>query len=571
MGIYAPNSPVSLRLTAEAALQELGLTDVSLQDVIDAMPEELAILDLRGVVVWVNAAWRRASAEADRNAERTAPGTDFLRLCDQRPASCGSLGSAELATGLRLLIRGERTSFLLEYPCHSPSQERYYSVRAERMPAGILLLYKDVTYLRSSGVEAAAATSLDALTRALNRYGLATRLAGEVAMARLRGQPLSAVVVNCDDLGALNAHHGLILGDVALVEVARRLRDSVRPDDTVARIGSDEFVVLLRGQDIDVAIQVAERIRLAVGQRPISESHGPVKLTVSVAVAAVDPRTDALDPLLAELDAAMRRSKRVGRNRVTSTIEPLFSGAEAEAARVSGERARRARVTDAMSQLRVASQDLVELGHGARVGVELLVRGPLGEFEQPADLFRAALESDLLGALDEACLRTCLAAAHRTGVGDVHINVYPRTLLALWPEHLLGFLHPSTKPERICLELCEQQVVGRPAYLVERLRALRALGFRIAVDDVGFGNSCLESLIVLEPDVVKIDRCFVTGAAEQPEMAHNLGRLLKVAKALGATAVVEGVEQPADAALARSLGAEIGQGYLWSRPRLLES
>lgn len=564
MGSTAPTSTLPQRLSAGVALQELGRAEVSVQEVLDALLEEVAILDLRGVVVWVNAAWRRFAEEHGGRPERCAPGVDYVRLCDQPPAG-------ELAAALRELLHGERTSFHSEYPCPSPTHERYYNLRAERMAAGILMVHKDITALRTSGVEAAAATSLDALTGVLNRYGLATRLTAEVALARLRGHALSAVVVNCDELRAINAHHGVILGDVALAEVAHRLRDSVRPDDAIARIGSDEFVVLLRGQDADVAMQVAERIRLAVGQRPIGESHGPVKLTVSVAVAAVDPRSDTLDPLLAELDAAMRRSKRLGRNRVTTTIEPLLAGAEAEAARVSGERARRDRVAAAMSHLQVAAQDLVDLRRGEPVGVELLVRGPRGELEQPIDLFRSAFECDLLGALDEACLRACLAQAHRAGDGDVHINVYPRTLLALWPEHLLRWLHPGARPERICLELCEQQLVGRPAYLVERLRALRALGFRIAVDDVGFGNSCLESLIVLEPDVVKIDRCFVTGAAEQPELAHHLERLLKVAKALGATSVVEGVEQPADAALARALGAEIGQGYLWSRPRLLES
>lgn len=538
-----------------------------MQDVLDAIPDEIAILDGHGVVTLVNMAWRRFAETNGGAPERTGPGANYLRVCEQLPDSCEGL--ADLAQALRELLRGERTSFQSEYPCHSPMQERHFSVHAERIPGGVLLVHKDITYLRSSGVEAAAATSLDALTRVLNRYGLATRLTSEVALARLRGHPLSAVVVNCDELRAINAHHGMILGDVALAEVARRLRDSVRPDDAIARIGSDEFVVLLRGQDVEVGMQVADRIRRAVGHRPISESHGPVTLTVSVAVAAVDPRTDTLDPLLAELDATMRRSKRLGRNRVTTTIEPMLAGSEAEA-KASTERARRDRVTEAMSHLRVAAQDLVDLKHGKRVGVELLVRGPVGELESPTDLFRTAFECDLLGTLDEACLRACLAAAHRFDVGDVHINVYPRTLLSLWPEHLMRFLTNGARPDRICFELCEQQIVGRPAYLVERLRALRALGFRVAVDDVGFGNSCLESLIVLEPDVVKIDRCFVTGVSAQPEMAHNLERLIRVSKALGATTVVEGVEHVADATVALALGADCGQGFLWSRPRLLD-
>lgn len=532
---------------------------MTLQDVLDAIPEEVALLDDAGVILMTNAAWRGFAEEGDESPDPLEPGADYLAACEGAP---WSEGLAEVGPALRELFTGARDSFLIEYPYHSPTQERHFSLHAERIPGGVLLIHKDITLLRSTGVEAATATSVDALTRVLNRYGLAVRLTGETALARTRGQPLSAVVVNCDELRAINAHHGMILGDVALVEVAKRIRDSVRPDDAIARIGSDEFVVLLRGQDMQVATQVAERIRLAVGQRPISESHGPVKLTVSVAVVPVEPRTESIDSLLRELDTAMRKSKQMGRNRVTITGEM--------AALEPTDRDRRARVTEAMGHLRVAAQDLVQLDNGEHVGVELLVRGPRGLLESPVDLFRTAFECDLLGTLDEACLRACLGQAHRFGTGDVHINVYPRTLLALWPEHLLQWLADGAQPERICFELCEQQIVGRPGYLVERLRALRALGFRIAVDDVGFGNSCLESLIVLEPDIVKIDRSFVTGASSQPELAKNLERILRVTKALGAMSVVEGVEQAADAALALSMGADCGQGYLWSRPRLVQ-
>ncbi len=529
-----------------------------MQDVLDAIPEEVALLDDSGVIAMTNAAWRSFAEEGD-SPEPLGPGADYLAACEGAP---WSEGLSEVGPALRELFAGTRDSFLIEYPYHSPTQKRHFTLHAERLPGGVLLIHKDVTLMRSSGVEAATSTNVDALTRVLNRYGLAVRLTGEIALARTRGQPLSAVVVNCDELRAINSHHGMLLGDIALVEVARRLRDSVRPDDAVARIGNDEFVVLLRGQDLQVATQVAERIRLAVGQRPISESHGPVKLTVSVAVAPVEPCTESIDSLLRELDSAMRKSKQMGRNRVSITGQI--------AAIASPEREQRARVNEAMGQLRVAAQDLVQLDSGEHVGVELLVRGPRGQLESPVDLFRTAFECDLLGSLDEACLRACLGQAHRFGAADVHINVYPRTLLALWPEHILQWLAASAQPERICFELCEQQIVGHPRYLVERLRALRALGFRIAVDDVGFGNSCLESLIVLEPDIVKIDRSFVTGASAQPELAKNLERILRVTKALGAMSVVEGVEQVADAQLALSMGADCGQGYLWSRPRLVQ-
>jgi diguanylate cyclase (GGDEF)-like protein len=537
-----------------SAIATQSSSALSLQAVIDAIADEIAVIDQRGLITMVNAAWNRFATANGGDPANVGVGVDYLRLCEQDAKSM--IG---VAIALRELLAGKRRYFQMDYPCDAPTMERHYSMRAVRMEVGVLIVHKDVTYLRSSERAVAAAANLDPLTHALNRLGLAAQLAMETARARALAVPLSAVAIDCDNFRAINAHHGLAIGDVVLAEMVARIRECVRPDDAIARISGDQFVVLLRDQDLQAAAQIAERIRLSVCLRPVSESHGPVLVTVNATVLRIDPAIESLDSLLRDVDASIRRSKRRGRNRVSATKAP-----DPEA------RSRSVRISDAIVDLRVAAQDLVTLEHGDQIGVELLVRGPRGEFESPVDLFRAAVDCGLLGTLDEACLRACMAQAHRFGDRDVHINVYPSTLLSLWPARLVDFLSAGAHPETICLELCEQQVIGPPAYLIERLRALRDLGFRIAVDDVGFGRSCLENLIVLEPDIVKIDRCFVHGASDHRHMARNLGRLIRVAKTLGATVVVEGVECVADAEIACEMGAEFGQGYLWSRPRLLD-
>jgi len=117
-----------------------------------------------------------------------------------------------------------------------------------------------------------------------------------------------------------------------------------------------------------------------------------------------------------------------------------------------------------------------------------------------------------------------------------------------------------------CLEISEQQIIGDPSYLIEPVRALRAAGLLIAIDDVGFGSSCLESLVLLEPDVLKIDKRCVIGIARHPERAAHLRRYLGIARTLAAEIVAEGVETADDLAVLRDLGVELAQGFYWGRP-----
>jgi EAL domain-containing protein (putative c-di-GMP-specific phosphodiesterase class I) len=186
----------------------------------------------------------------------------------------------------------------------------------------------------------------------------------------------------------------------------------------------------------------------------------------------------------------------------------------------------------------------------------------------PARLFRVHRERDTLTATDLACLERCLPAIARLGAGrQAHLNIFPSTLLEVEPDSLAARLERADDPRRICLELNEQMLVGDPAELVERVRALRKrVGCKVAIDDVGYGRSSLEALIVLEPDVVKIDRRFVHGVAGSVRARRVLERLVGTARALEATVVAEGVERAADAEVLRDIGVPFAQGYLFGRP-----
>jgi len=117
-----------------------------------------------------------------------------------------------------------------------------------------------------------------------------------------------------------------------------------------------------------------------------------------------------------------------------------------------------------------------------------------------------------------------------------------------------------------CLEISEQQIIGDPSYLAPAVQALRDAGMLIAIDDVGFGSSCLESLVLLAPDILKIDKRCVIGIDEDPPRIEHLRRYVRIAHTLGCAVIAEGIETAGELAVVRSLGIEYGQGYFWGKP-----
>jgi EAL domain-containing protein (putative c-di-GMP-specific phosphodiesterase class I) len=173
----------------------------------------------------------------------------------------------------------------------------------------------------------------------------------------------------------------------------------------------------------------------------------------------------------------------------------------------------------------------------------------------------------VLTLVDHHCLRSAVRSA--TAIPErarFHINLFPSTLIAIPTEHLLAsFPHPIP-PHTYCVEISEQQIIGDPSYLLEPVRQLRNAGVLIAVDDVGFGNSCLESLILLEPDIIKIDKRCIIGASGNRARTESLRRYVNLAHTLHSEVVAEGVETRRELAVLRDLKVRYAQGFLWGKP-----
>jgi len=401
----------------------------------------------------------------------------------------------------------------------------------------------------------------DPLTGALNRRGVEEAL-HRMSDAQRRGAGRSAALLfDCDDFKSINALAGYAAGDATLQLVARTLTDGVRPSfDCVGRIGGDEFLVLLPNTRLAEGLLVAERLREAIRSKPhpVATPGRESGVTVSVGVASVPYGAASLKEVLELAESALVASKTGGKNRVTA------GGPEAaETPRQDLDlRALLARP----STISVAAQPIVRHPGGEPIGHELLFRGPPDSpLETPAAFFAAARRDQLLGEADLTCLRRCLeVGSSHPHLGRVHLNAYPSTLLDTPSETLLQTFKGSGQ---FVIELSEQEFVGAPALLQPVIERLRQAGVRLALDDIGFGHSSLETVLVLEPEIIKIDRCLVHGISQNLGQRKVLDRLLHCLAGLNAEIIAEGIEHEADARVVQDLGVPFVQGFLWGAPR----
>lgn len=400
----------------------------------------------------------------------------------------------------------------------------------------------------------------DPLTELLNRRGLQQALSREQQRRRRQDSGLFLLLIDLDNFKQINDSLGYSVGDLALRTIAGKLKGALRPTDHPARIGGDEFMVLLPNTRPAEGARIAERVRLAISESALAlVSGGNARVTASVGALTVSEAVASIEELLSVAHLILRRSKIEGKNRVVygadAVDEAAFPLADVRRALHEG------------NQLMAVKQPIVRLADRSVMGVELLSRMVAGVFALPDDFFRVALESNLLTVADHRCFRNCLAAA--TFIPPdlrCHVNLFPSTLLDIPVPKLIEEL-PAHRPTHAwCIEISEKQIIGDPAYLLEAVETFRRHGVRIAMDDVGFGRSCLETLIVLEPDVVKIDRGCVTGVGSDPARERHLQRLLKVARAVDTEIIAEGVETREDVVALSRLGVPYAQGYHFGQP-----
>ena len=379
------------------------------------------------------------------------------------------------------------------------------------------------------------------------------------------GETAAALLIDLDEFKRINDTLGHSAGDRVLEVVADVIRSNVRPDDPVARIGGDEFLVFFPGASAEEAVRVAERLRLAMGESPIQLSSGPLRVTASMGLASFAGPVYALAQLIGKTQHALHRSKESGKYRV-SVLEEEHDDQPAEAGAP-------AHVDLLVSlprgdALRIVRQPIVRLSDERVVGYELLTRGPAGgTYEDPQDLFRLCSEYEMRGVVDLKALELGILAARDRPEGlRHHLNLFPATLIDVGPERVLELFPSDVSAGAFCIELSARHLEGDPASYVPCVQALQSAGLQIAIDDIGCGRSPLEAVLLLEPQVLKVDRAWIDGIARHAGRRRAVQRLRQLARSLDAELVAEGVEAEDDLIALRDLGVDLGQGFYWARP-----
>jgi two-component system CheB/CheR fusion protein len=522
---------------------------------LDTLPAHVAFVAPDGTIRMTNRSWNAFSDDNGGDLAATGTGANYFAACAGDPT--GEL----VSDGIRRVLSGELDRYAVEYPCDGPTDQRWFLVECSPDGDGnAVVVHVDISRQKRAELDLQRLATTDPLTGLLNRRGLERHLITELDRVRRSGSPLSVLMIDCDDFKRINDQLGHGTGDAVLATVARRLQAAMRPEDVVARVGGDEFVALLPGADLGVAGGIAERLRLGVAALPVMTSYADLHVTVSVAVSALEPELRTFEDLVSRVRFALRHAKADGKNRV--------SVAESATPTVAAPGIGRLLLSTLADPdgVTVLAQPIVDLATGRPVAVELLSRCIHPPFLDIGTLFQAAMEEGLLGPFDERCLHQCVEVFDRIPRElACHVNVFPSTLLHLGDDVLDG-LFRRARGRSVQLELSEQQILGDPAYLLPRVRRLRAAGVGIAIDDVGFGRTSLETLIMLEPDVVKLDRAVVHRVGDDADRRRWLERLVSLSTSLGAEVVAEGVERIEDAAVLAGLGVTRAQGMLFGAP-----
>ena len=414
----------------------------------------------------------------------------------------------------------------------------------------------------------------DALTQMPNRAALRV----SIEQALLRPAPgaslrFALLFLNCDRFRPINDRLGTAVGDSLLAVLATRLRNVLRSGEAMgARVGGDEFVVLLRGLTSgDDARLASQRVIDALGL-PCQVNGHALTCSVSGGLLIVDGAEGDPDALLRDASIAMIEAKRQGGGCFV-TFEPAMR----ERAMKRGQIEAELRQALAEGQLFVVYQPIVELAAGRRcVGVEALVRWrhPQRGIVPPVEFIGVAEECGLIGALGDFVLATAVAQQRRwlDELGDsaprwIAVNLSRAQLAqADFVSSVQAILQSGGLPPQ-CLQLeVTESLAAQSSSVQAVLLALKALGVTLALDDFGTGYSSLASLHQFPVDVVKIDRTFT--AQVDCSLHHRVlvQATVMVADSLGMSTVVEGIETEAQSAVVQQLGCNKGQGYLFSRP-----
>lgn len=440
---------------------------------------------------------------------------------------------------------------------------------------GFVVNSRDITERKTLEDRLAHLAFHDPLTGLPNRTLFGRCLAETLERPRQGRKATAVLFVDLDGFKLVNDSYGHETGDRLLIEVGQRLRTCLRPIDTLARFGGDEFAILLDGVTKSEATRVAERLIAAV-RGPFTLGNTETYVTASVGVAlSARPRHRATD-LLRNADIALYEAKALGRA-TYATFEPRMQ------ARVVARMQRETALQRSLErgELCLSYQPIVELATGRIVGAEALMRWSHPEYGLllPADFIGAAEDTGLIVPLGQWALREACHQAvgwlNRTADPPISVcvNLSSRQLddERLVQDVAETLAESGLAAERLTLEITETVAMANAPETQRTLRGLRTLGVRLAIDDFGTGHSSLSQLRALAIDTIKIDGSFVAGLGQDRVSLAIVRAVSVLAHELGLEVTAEGVETADQVTQLRKLDVAFGQGFSFAPPLTAEA
>ncbi len=471
-----------------------------------------------------------------------------------------------------------RTDFRMR---HADNSYRWFELEAASVPNAdaralrCVGLIRDVTDAKRAHERLLHDAVHDSLTGLPNRELMLDRLG--VAVMRAKQKDLvrpSIFFIDIDKFKSVNVSFGLVVGDSLLLTVARRLQTHLGPQDTLARVGGDQFAVLLLSEQSPQELaSMAERLRRSL-RAPIKIAGQEIVLTGSLGIAVYDGSEPGHLDLYKEAEIAMYRAKRGGADRI-EIFRPEMRGDRDDRVALESD----LRKALAKNQIRVLYQPIIYLPTEELAGFEALVRWehPKHGLMNPVDFVPIAEESDLIVKLGSHVL---LRAAHEAARWQrelpreedplfVSVNVSSRQIfrqnLIQEIRHILG--RNIVPKGSLRLEITESLVMENPEQATEILEWLRGAGAELALDDFGTGYSSLAYLQRFPFDTIKIDRALVQSSGSSNGAGGAIVRsIVALAHELGKKVVAEGVEAAEDVAFLRSIGCQYAQGFYYGEP-----
>lgn len=568
---------ITHRKSLEASL---GRSKLQARITLESIGEGVITTDRNGAIDYMN----EAAEQLVGGTRATGIGKrllDLLTLVDEVDRS--SLGDpiAKCLSERRRVNLGRR-AFLL-----SKLADREFSTELTASPirgpdgqvAGCVVIFHDVSELRGLTREMSYQASHDALTGLVNRAEFERRL--EAALDSARGEAVSHVVcyLDLDRFKLVNDTAGHIAGDNLLREISSLIKQRLRDSDTVARVGGDEFAMLLAGCPVDKARQIADDVCQSVANQRFSWQDHTFDVGVSVGLVEVNKDSGSAESVLSAADSACYVAKQQGRGRIH-----VYSSRDEVVARERGEIQWLQRLQRALKEngFELYVQAIIALGGrgsgGPAAEILLRMRDESGNAIAPAHFLASAERYQLMSHIDrwvvQASLTALAGGAPHLPVGRTcNINLSAQTL---GDDDFLEFVvdvldHTGVDPQRICFEARESAVVSQLDHAQRFINVLHGIGCKFALDNFGSGIGSFSNLRNLSLDYVKIDGTYTRNLEEDSVNREMVAAMVKLARSLDFQIVAEQVEDQESFETLRALGVDFVQGFVVERPRPLQA